>query len=70
MNVTILKKIILACIPSGSLQNRYNPNPDDTIWLMGRDSPQRGEDFRIRLSFKKLKEKKAWRVQEIDMHDS
>lgn len=62
-----IKKIILACIPSGQLQDKYNPNSDDTIWRMGRDSPQRGEDFRIRLNFQKLRDKEAWRVQEIDM---
>jgi len=62
-----VKNITLACIPSGRLQDRYNPNADDGIWLMGRDSPQRGEDFRIRVSFEKLTAKAAWRVHGIWM---
>lgn len=62
-----IRKIILACIPSGRLQDRYNPDSNDTIWLMGRDSPQRGEDFRIRVSFDKLRNKAAWRVYEIPL---
>lgn len=60
-----LDKIIIACIPNGILQNRYNPNPDDTIWLAGRDAPTLGEDFRVRLSFRRLQEKAEWRVQDI-----
>ena len=60
-----LDKIIIACIPNGILQNRYNPNPDDTIWLAGRDAPTLGEDFRARLSFRRLQEKAEWRVQDI-----
>ena len=62
-----IQRIILACIPSGKLQDRYNPSQKDTIWLMGRDSPQRGEDFRIRLSFQKLKDKAGWRIHEIPL---
>ena len=60
-----LDKIIIACIPNGILQKRYNPNPDDTIWLAGRDAPTLGEDFRVRLSFRRLQEKAEWRVQDI-----
>lgn len=60
-----LDKIIIACIPNGILQNRYNSNPDDTIWLAGRDAPTLGEDFRVRLSFRRLQEKAEWRVQDI-----
>lgn len=63
-----LKKIILACIPSGILQNIYNPTHDDTIWLAGRNAPTRGEDFRVRLNFKALKTKADWRIKIIDIN--
>lgn len=60
-----LQQIIVACIPSGRLQDKYNPNINDTIWLAGRDAPARGEDFRVRLSYRALREKSAWRVKEM-----
>ena len=60
-----LKEVKMAAIPNGKLQNRYNPAADDGIWLVGRNAPSRGEDFRARLSFAKLKAKAAWRVQTI-----
>ena len=60
-----LDRIIVACIPNGRLQERYNPNAQDTIWLAGRDAPTLGEDFRVRLSYQRLREKAAWRVAEI-----
>ena len=60
-----LKKIIVACIPNGVLQNIYNPTTTDTIWLAGRNAPSRGEDFRVRLSYSKLEEKAGWRVRTI-----
>ena len=62
-----LRRIIVACIPNGALQEKYNPTPADTIWLAGRDAPTRGEDFRVRVSYEKLKEKAEWRVQEIEL---
>ena len=31
----------------------------------GRDAPTLGEDFRVRLSYQRLREKAAWRVEEI-----
>ena len=62
-----LQRIIVACIPNGELQDRYNPSADDTIWLAGRDAPTLGEDFRVRLNYEKLLEKAAWRVMEIDL---
>ena len=58
-----LQGIVVACIPNAILQNKYNPNPEDTIWRAGRHAPTRGEDFRVRLSFDRLKEKAAWRVR-------
>lgn len=60
-----LRHIIIACIPNGLLQDRYNPDADDTIWLAGRNAPTLGEDFRVRLSYSKLGEKARWRVREI-----
>lgn len=60
-----LEDIIVACLPNGSLQDKYNPDADDTVWLAGRDAPSRGEDFRVRLSFSRLREKAPWRVQTI-----
>ena len=61
-----LDRIIVACIPNGLLQERYNPSAEDTIWLAGRNAPTRGEDFRVRLSYRLLAAKAAWRVVEID----
>ena len=63
-----LRRIVVACIPNGRLQDRYNSGPEDTIWLAGRNAPTLGEDFRVRLSYARLSEKAAWRVQEIPVH--
>lgn len=60
-----LQEVAIAEIPNGLLQDRYNPDQDDTIWLAGRNAPSLGEDFRVRLSFSKLKAKASWRVQKI-----
>ena len=60
-----LDRVIVACIPNGRLQERYNPTTQDTIWLAGCDAPTLGEDFRVRLSYRHLREKAAWRVEEI-----
>ncbi len=62
-----LRRIIVACIPNGLLQQRYNPTEDDTIWLAGRNAPTLGEDFRVRLSYAKLRAKADWRVQEVEL---
>jgi hypothetical protein len=61
-----LKQLTLAAIPNGILQDRYNPDAHDTIWIAGRDAPSRGEEFRARLSFQRLKLKAGWRVQTIE----
>ena len=61
----VLKKIIVACVPNGLLQDRYNPTANDTIWVSGPNAPTRGEVFRTRLSFARLKAKRNWRVQAI-----
>lgn len=60
-----LHRIIVACIPSGDLQDIYNPTASDTIWLVGRDAPTLGEDFRVRINFANLAEKAAWRIHSI-----
>ena len=60
-----LRHIIVACIPNGFLQSRYNPSAADTIWLAGRDAPTLGEDFRVRLSYRRLHDKAPWRVREL-----
>lgn len=62
-----LKSIILAAVPNGMLQDRYNPTPQDTIWIAGRNAPSLREEFRVRLSFSRLKHKASWRVQTIPM---
>ncbi len=63
----ILKSITVTAVPNGMLQERYNPNADDTIWIAGRNAPTLGEEFRVRLSFSRLKQKANWRVQHIPM---
>ncbi len=65
-----LSKIVVACIPNGALQSRYNPTPDDTFWVAGRNAPTLGEDFRVRVSYRRLKAKAAWRVQEVEVPDA
>lgn len=60
-----LKRIVVACIPNSALQQSYNPSETDHIWAVGRNSPTRGEDFRVRLKFALLRDKQAWRVREL-----
>ncbi|MGH9690370.1 MAG: SfiI family type II restriction endonuclease [Candidatus Acidiferrales bacterium] len=60
-----LKVVKTACVPNGFLQERYNPTARDTIWMAGPNAPTRGEAFRARLHFARLKQKCAWRVQTI-----
>ncbi len=60
-----LLEATLFCLPNGRLQPRYNPAANDTIWLAGRNAPTRGEDFRVRVSFDRLKQKARWRVQKV-----
>ena len=62
-----LRRLIVACIPNGRLQDRYNPNAGDGIWLAGRNAPTLGEDFRVRLSYARLRSKADWRVQELPL---
>ncbi len=60
-----LHEVTMAAIPNGKLQERYNPTVDDGIWLAGRNAPTRGEDFRVRVGFSRLKDKASWRVQRL-----
>jgi len=62
-----LRSIILAALPNGFLQAKYNPDVSDTIWLAGRDAPSLDEEFRVRLSFDRLQNKAMWRVQTIPL---
>ena len=62
-----LKEIIVACIPNGALQEKYNPAAEDTIWQAGRNAPSRGEEFRVRLSYAHLAEKSPWRICRIPL---
>lgn len=60
-----LQYITLIALPNGLLQEKYNPTPNDSIWLAGRNAPTRGEDFRVRVDFFKLKAKALWRIQRL-----
>lgn len=60
--------ITVVALPSGLLQDRYNPNAQDTIWRAGRNAPSRGEPFRVRLVFDLLRQKARWRVQDIPLY--
>ena len=63
-----LLEITVASLPSGLLQDRYNPTAQDSIWRAGRNAPTLGEPFRVRLVFALLKAKMKWRVQTIPMN--
>ena len=60
-----LNEIRAFVVPNGKLQDRYNPNAEDGFWIAGRNAPTLGEDFRVRVSFHRLKQKANWRVQRI-----
>ena len=62
-----LNSITVAAVPNGMLQATYNPHENDTIFVAGRNAPTLGEEFRVRLSFARLKDKARWRVQMIPM---
>lgn len=65
-----LQRMTLVAVPNGLLQDRYNPDAANTIWIAGRDAPSRGESFRARLSFNLLRQKSAWRIQTMDFDES
>ena len=60
-----LRELTLFCVPNGLLQMVYNPTIEDTFWLAGRNAPSLDEDFRVRVSFGRLRSKALWRVQTI-----
>lgn len=65
--VNLLKSITVAAVPNGMLQDKYNPNAQETIWIAGRNAPTLEEEFRVCLSFRRLQQIAAWRVQKIPM---
>ena len=62
-----LESISVTCLPNGMLQERYNPNSDNTFWMAGRNAPTRGEVFRVRIGLHRLKAIANWRVQYIQV---
>ena len=60
-----LHSTTVVALPNGMLQSRYNPDHHHSIWTAGPNAPTRGEAFRVRLSFSRLKGIAPWRVQEI-----
>ena len=60
-----LESVSISCLPNGMLQGIYNPSPERTFWLAGRNAPSRGESFRARISLDGLKSAARWRVQRI-----
>ena len=62
-----LVSISFIALPSGMLQERYNPNPEDGFWRTGRNAPTLGEPFRVRIALADLKSKANWRVQHIQL---
>nr|VFK28587.1 MAG: Type II restriction enzyme SfiI [Candidatus Kentron sp. MB] len=65
-----LREVTIAGIPNGRLQDRYNPTADDGFWLVGRNAPTLDEDFRVRISFDRLKSKAAWRIQTLSYDEA
>ena len=62
-----LESISITCLPNGMLQDRYNPDAQNTFWMAGRNAPTRGEDFRVRIGLPRLKALANWRVQLIQV---
>ena len=62
-----LKSVTIAAVPNGMLQDRYNPDVQNIIWIAGRNAPTLGEEFRVRLKFSRLKQRANWRVPKIPM---
>ena len=61
----VLHSTTIAALPNGLLQARYNPDHTHDIWTAGPNAPSRGEAFRVRLSFSRLRSLTPWRVQEV-----
>lgn len=62
-----LESVSISCLPNGMLQGIYNPSPERTFWLAGRNAPSRGESFRARVSLARLKRAARWRVQRVSL---
>ncbi len=62
---TELVSIVIFCLPSGLLQDKYNPNADHGFWRAGPDAPTLGEAFRVRVNMAALQASASWRVQTI-----
>ena len=62
-----LESISITSLPNGILQDRYNPDAQNTFWMAGRNAPTRGEDFRVRIGLPRLKALANWRVQLIQV---
>lgn len=62
-----LKGIVVFCLPSGELQDEYNPNENKSFWRAGRNAPSRGEEFCVRVKLSELKNFAEWRVVKIDL---
>lgn len=69
-NIHLLKEVTIFGLPNGILQEKYNSTAEDSIWLAGRNAPTLGEDFRVRVSFARLKAKANWRVQRVSYRES
>ncbi len=59
--------ISIICLPNGMLQERYNPDQDDSFWRAGRNAPSLGEVFRVRIGLPSLKRRANWRAQQIQL---
>ncbi len=62
-----LESISMTCLPNGMLQDRYNPDAQNTFWMAGRNAPTRGENFRVRIGLTRFKALANWRVQNIQV---
>jgi len=60
-----LRLIQIITLPNGMLQSRYNPDAQHSIWNVGANAPARGEAFRTRINFQRLRALAAWRDQGI-----
>lgn len=60
-----LTHVTVLCLPSGLLQDRYNPDARRGFWRAGRNAPTLGEPFRVRVNMDALREAAPWRVQTI-----
>jgi hypothetical protein len=62
-----LRLIQIITLPNGMLQSRYNPDAHHGVWNAGPNAPARGEAFRTRINFQRLRALAVWRVQRIPL---